>query len=99
MRKGSYHISRAENQANQQCHFKSSRWRIAPLYIGTDSKLAEESGGGVPSCVQVQKWPRTQRGACCEEASRTPMPHGAVPPTGFHVATHVIVNSWMIYQF
>jgi hypothetical protein len=27
--------ARAENQANQQCHFKSSRWRMDPL--GTDS--------------------------------------------------------------
>jgi hypothetical protein len=27
--------ARAENQANQQCHFKSSRWRIELL--GTDS--------------------------------------------------------------
>jgi hypothetical protein len=27
--------ARAENQANQKCHFKSSQWRIDPL--GTDS--------------------------------------------------------------
>ena len=27
--------ARAENKANQQCHFKSSRWRMDPL--GTDS--------------------------------------------------------------
>ena len=42
MREGSYHIfifparrARAENKANQQCHFKSSQGRIDPL--GTDS--------------------------------------------------------------
>jgi hypothetical protein len=41
-REGSYHIfifparrARVENQANKQCHFKSSRWCIDPL--GTDS--------------------------------------------------------------